>query len=67
VVENVRHGAQTAPINERQVRPSPVSHCRSPLVAWQMAVDTIHDGKITAAEIVHAGDNMSKSGNYGGQ
>jgi hypothetical protein len=52
-IENVRHGAQNTsiPVNERQVRPLTLLPTDQQLIAWQKAVETAPDGKITAAHV----------------
>lgn len=51
VVENVRHGAQILPSNERQARPLAALPPEQQAEAWQEAVDTAPGGKITAAHV----------------
>jgi hypothetical protein len=59
VVENVRHGAQISgvPTNERQTRPLSQLSAEQQAPAWEEAVRTAPDGKVTAkhvAEVVAA-------------
>ena len=51
VVENVRHGAQTLPTNERQARPLTKLKPDEQAEAWQEAVDSAPDGKVTAKHV----------------
>lgn len=52
VIENVRHGTQTRaiiPANERQARPLSRLEPDKQREAWQRAVETAPDGRITAS------------------
>src|SRR5690606_682430 len=51
VVENVRHGAQTEPANERQARPLTRLEPDDQPAAWAEAVETAPEGKVTAAHV----------------
>jgi len=52
-IDNVRHGAQSEvlPANERQIRPLVSLPADKQREAWQQAVDTAPDGKVTAAHV----------------
>jgi hypothetical protein len=51
VVENVRHGAQIIPANERQARPLTALKPEQQQAAWAKAVSTAPSGKVTAAHV----------------
>ncbi len=52
VAENVRHGAQIEPPqNERQARPLTRLEPDEQIAAWQEAVETAPNGKVTAAHV----------------
>ena len=52
VVENVRHGAQTAPETERQTRPlTKLKEPSQQIAAWSKAVESSPTGKPTAKEV----------------
>lgn len=52
VIENVSHGLQIpAPVNERQTRPLARLEPEQQRQAWQKAVNTAPDGKVTAAHV----------------
>lgn len=51
VVENVRHGAHKLPVNERQARPLTKLEPEQQVEAWQQAVETAPDGKVTAKHV----------------
>lgn len=53
VIDNVRHGAQNnlVPINERQTRPLSKLEPEQQRTAWQKAVATAPEGKVTAAHV----------------
>ena len=52
VYENVRHGAQIFPANERQVRPLVALAPEEQQKVWEEAVSTAPNGKITATHVV---------------
>ena len=56
-IENVRNCAQSdvVPANESQCRSLAPLTAENQLIAWQQAVATAPDGKVTAAEIVQPG------------
>lgn len=58
VVENVRHGAQTVPENERQARPLTSLDPDQQSEAWSRAVETAPNGKPTAAHVSATVDEM---------
>lgn len=51
VVGNVNLGTQIAPANERQARPIASLPPEVQPVAWQRAIDTAPDGRVTAAHV----------------
>jgi ribosomal protein L44E len=51
VYENVRHGAQILPANERQVRPLATLSPEKQRDAWTKAVSTAPNSKVTAAHV----------------
>lgn len=51
VVGNVSHGTQIAPTTERQARPLSQLPPEQQREAWQLAVDTAPDGKVTARHV----------------
>jgi hypothetical protein len=53
VIDNVRHGAHgvECPINERQCRPLAKLEPQQQVKAWEMAVETAPDGKVTARHV----------------
>lgn len=51
VYENVRHGAQILPANERQVRPLVNLPPEKQREAWAKAVSTAPNGKVTASHV----------------
>jgi len=61
VIENVSHGLQIpAPSNERQTRPLARLKPDQQREAWQKAVDTAPDGKITAAHVYKTVKGMTE-------
>ena len=51
VIENVRHGTQTLPANERQARPLTQLEPELQKEAWTKAVETAPEGRITARHV----------------
>ncbi|BAY66664.1 hypothetical protein NIES22_68080 (plasmid) [Calothrix brevissima NIES-22] len=51
VYENVRHGAQILPANERQARPLTVLPPEKQREAWNKAVSTAPSGKVTSVHV----------------
>ncbi len=70
VVSNVSHGTQIEPENERQIRPLTSLEPELQREAWQRAIDTAPDGKITAAHVQNVVDEIkcdvihAESGDY---
>lgn len=57
-IENVIHGSQILPTNERQVRPLTSLSPDLQALAWQKAVETAPDGKITSAHVQQVVDEI---------
>jgi hypothetical protein len=51
VVENVSHGTQILPTNERQARPLASLPPEQQVQVWQQVVETAPNGKATAASM----------------
>lgn len=62
VVENVRHGAQILPANERQARPLTALKPEQQQVAWAKAVSTAPRGKVTAAHVAQVAQEYRQQG-----
>jgi hypothetical protein len=62
VIENVRHGAQniSLPVNERQARSLTRLSPDQQKKAWQRAVETAPEGKVTAAHVQRVVQEMKK-------
>ena len=59
VVENVNHGSQKIPENERQARPLTKLDPEQQVEAWQKVVETAPDGKVTAKHVKKVADQMA--------
>ena len=62
VIDNVRHGGQNevVPENERQARPLSKLEPAQQREAWQQAVETAPDGKVTAAHVCKIVNKMTR-------
>ena len=60
VYENVRHGAQILPANERQVRPLTALPSQEQPRAWAQAVSTAPNGKLTAFHVARVVEEHQK-------
>jgi hypothetical protein len=60
VYENVRHGAQILPANERQVRPLTALPSQEQPRAWDQAVSTAPNGKLTAFHVARVVEEHQK-------
>ncbi len=60
VYENVRHGAQILPANERQVRPLAALPSQEQPRAWAQAVATAPNGKLTAFHVARVVEEHQK-------
>lgn len=60
VYENVRHGAQILPANERQVRPLTALPSQEQPRAWAQAVSTAPNGKLTAFHVAQVVEEHQK-------
>lgn len=66
VIENVDHGQQT-PTSERQARPLARLKPEQQKEAWQKAVDTAPEGKVTAAHVYKIVKGMTEPEQTKGQ
>lgn len=62
VIDNVRHGAQEIPANERQARELAGLDAERQREVWQQAVETAPNGKVTAAHIAQVRDGVMTEG-----
>ena len=60
VYENVRHGAQILPANERQLRPLTALPSQEQPRAWAQAVSTARNGKLTAFHVARVVEEHQK-------
>jgi hypothetical protein len=61
VYENVRHGAQILPANERQARPLAALPPEQQREAWAKAVSTAPSGKVTAVHVAQVAREYQKA------
>lgn len=61
VYENVRHGAQILPANERQARPLTVLPPEKQREAWNKAVSTAPSGKVTSVHVAQIAKEYQQS------
>ncbi|MFK0732997.1 MAG: hypothetical protein ACIWVG_17900 [Gloeotrichia echinulata HAB0833] len=62
VYENVRHGAQILPANERQARPLTVLPPEKQREAWNKAVSTAPSGKVTSVHVAQVAKEYQQGG-----